>query len=282
VNGETVRTKQLDHMDASSVYGTNNLYYFGKKGYAYYTDEVISTSEDAEGNIVNAYAVKDSVSYYDPGYGWEIVSAGQPAIYQSLSVGSQVGDPSGYNPAAAEDAVNDPGKITGNAIQFLTVSQSNGDGVKDPVTLYMQSTNAFQGPFDIVAFLSGKGGSVEVSVCTDTLAGEWTVLDTLYTPNVDADEKGRLYSRQKTSYEGSEAVFVKFASTGKACRIFDIYIFAEDTEGIQNVSENNGEAVRTEVYNISGYKTNSLERGVNIIRRTFSDGSTKTMKVLVK
>jgi len=53
VNGETVRTKQLDHMDASSVYGTNNLYYFGKKGYAYYTDEVISTSEDAEGNIVN-------------------------------------------------------------------------------------------------------------------------------------------------------------------------------------------------------------------------------------
>jgi len=75
---------------------------------------------------------------------------------------------------------------------------------------------------------------------------------------------------------------VKFASTGKACRIFDIYIFAEDTEGIQNVSENNGEAVRTEVYNISGYKTNSLQRGVNIIRRTFSDGSTKTMKVLVK
>lgn len=282
VNGETVRTKQIDHMDASSVYGTNNLYYFGKKGYPYYTDEVISTSEDAEGNIVNEYAVKDSVSYYNPGYGWEIVSAGQPAIYQSLSVGSQVGDPSGYNPAAAEDAVNDPGKITGNAIQFLTVSQSNGDGVKDPVTLYMQSTNAFQGPFDIVAFLSGKGGSVEVSVCTDTLAGEWTVLDTLYTPNVDADEKGRLYARQKTSYEGSEAVFVKFASTGKACRIFDIYIFAEDTEGIQNVSENNGEAVRTEVYNISGYKTNSLQRGVNIIRRTFSDGSTKTMKVLVK
>jgi len=119
--------------------------------------------------------VKDSVSYYDPGYGWEIVSHGQPAIYQSLSVGAQVGDPSGYNPAAAEDAVNDPGKITGNAIQFLTVSQSNGDGVKDPVTLYMQSTKAFQGPFDIVAFLSGKGGSVEVSVCTDTIAGEWTV-----------------------------------------------------------------------------------------------------------
>jgi len=284
VNGATVRDSVMAHFDASTSYGTNNQYWFGKNGYNYYTDEVINTEEDGEGNIVNTYAERDSTCYVNPGLGWVIESKGQPGVYQSLSVGTAVGDASGYNPDTAEDAINDSvTKITGNAIQFLAVKGTNRDGVTDPASVLLMTTQAYQAPFDVVSYLSGKGGYIVMAVATDTLSGEWTVVDTLYTPNNANDEKGRLFKRTVTSYEGSDNVYVKFYSTGKACRIFDIWILGESATGIKNINaENNGEAVKTEIYSVSGAKSNSLQRGVNIIRRTFSDGSTKTMKVLVK
>ena len=42
------------------------------------------------------------------------------------------------------------------------------------------------------------------------------------------------------------------------------------------------QVVRTEVYTINGMRASSLSKGVNIMRTTYSDGSVKTRKVLVR
>ncbi|MBD5358092.1 MAG: hypothetical protein HDR88_14000 [Bacteroides sp.] len=68
-------------------------------------------------------------------------------------------------------------------------------------------------------------------------------------------------------------------------KVDDIFIYEmdkwDDVTGVNNV-EGTLEAVSTETFDINGMRTRGLVKGVNIIRTTYSDGSVKTSKFIVK
>lgn len=53
------------------------------------------------------------------------------------------------------------------------------------------------------------------------------------------------------------------------------------TTAINNIS-NNSDAVSTELFSVDGMKISTAKNGVNIIKKTYSDGTVKTSKVIVK
>lgn len=68
-------------------------------------------------------------------------------------------------------------------------------------------------------------------------------------------------------------------------KLDDIFIY--DMQKWSNVSgvdtvESAAEAVSTEIYDINGLRVRGLVNGVNIVRTTYSDGSVKTSKIIVK
>lgn len=54
------------------------------------------------------------------------------------------------------------------------------------------------------------------------------------------------------------------------------------TTGIAQINTEKGEVVRTEIYNLSGQAQSQLQRGINIVKRIYVDGSTTTSKILIE
>lgn len=287
VTNEKVRLDVVSHLNADkniwTATGSNPTYYNTKSGHAYYSDEIIG--EDAEGNTI--YAPADSVLYYAPeGNDWEIYTYGQVIYWQSNGMTHNVGDGSGYNP---ERAIDDDTDGTSYCITFGAKGASNSDGVQGPAyTAAIQSTKAFQGPFDIVSNIAITGSSavnVIAYVTTDTLSGEWTELGYLETGTVK-----RLWRHTILGYEGTDAVFVKLVGDNSAA-VFDLYIknagelSEEYVNGIVEINAENkgaGELLSTAIYNINGVQQSALSRGINIIREVYSNGVVKVRKVAVK
>ncbi len=264
-------------------------YYVGKSGYNFYTDEVIGTETDSTGTVHNIYAPADSLYTYNPGNGWEVKTYGQVIAWESNTLGHNVGDPNAYNPATAYD--DSEANASNCHITFAGVG-SNGDGEKDPTSAFLQSTEAFQAPFDIVAIVGGKDSiKLEVSVATDTTdVKNWQSIGYVYSPKVEADSKGRLYQKNLLSYEGTDKVFVKLAAKNTSGRLFNVIIYnagekSGEYTGIVNVNKKDNatsEVVRTIVYSMNGTQLNKAAKGLNIVKTIYADGTVKTQKVIVK
>lgn len=68
-------------------------------------------------------------------------------------------------------------------------------------------------------------------------------------------------------------------------KIDDIFVFDMEkwaSLGVENIGDSFGEAVSTEIYDLNGIRLNSLTEGVNIVRVTYSDGTVKTHKIIVR
>ena len=68
-------------------------------------------------------------------------------------------------------------------------------------------------------------------------------------------------------------------------KVDDIFIYSMEKwssgSGV-STAESAKDAVSTEIFDINGARTRGLAKGVNIIRTTYSDGSVKTSKFIVK
>lgn len=67
-------------------------------------------------------------------------------------------------------------------------------------------------------------------------------------------------------------------------KLDDIFVFTRDRwdieTGVEKV-EGAAELVKTEVFDLNGIRTRGLQKGINIVRRTYSDGSVKSSKIIV-
>lgn len=286
VANENVRLDEVSHMDAEKSYwnvdGSNPYYYNTKSGHAYYTDVIIGTDDDGD----TLYEPADSIVYYDPGTGWEVRTLGQVMYWQNNEVKHNVGDGDAYNP---ETALDDDEDATSYCITFGGTGASNSDGVSGPAfTGSIQSTEKFQGPFDIVSNIcttSSSSITVKAYVTTDTLSGEWTEVGDLKTGT-----QKRLWKHTVLGYEGTDSVFVKVCGNSGA-GVFDLFIMnagelsEEYLSGIVDIQTGNdgcGEIIRTDIYSINGTRRDNLAKGLNIIREVYSDGTVKARKVVVK
>lgn len=295
VKNEKVRMDVLAHFDANkdySINGANPSYYIGKSAQNFYTDEVLETKEeigeDGQPVVVNVYKPADNLTTINPGKGWEIKTYGQVVFWQSNTLTHNIGDIGGYNPQRAED---EDENATNYNIAFGGVG-SNGDGVKDPTSGSLQSTEAFQGPFDIVTIWGEQGSKAELFVSTDSIT--WTSVGEIACPKYEADTKNRTWTRALTSYEGTDKVYVKLDSKSTNGRLFDLMLmyqgdksneYINSTSGIQEINKDAkaaSELVRTYTYSINGTQTNGLSKGLNIVKEVYANGSVKTRKVIVR
>lgn len=292
VNGEKVRIDIVSHMNANksdwTATGANPTNYNGKNGHAYYSDEIIETTTDPDsGEEVYTCAPSNEIVYVNPGKGWEVRTEAQAMLWQNNGVTHNIGDGNGYNP---ETALDDDVNATSACISFGPSSVTNSFGNKNPAyTGSIQSTEAFQGPFDIVTNIATtKDGVVAAKafVTTDTLSGNWTELGEFYSGTVK-----RLWKNNIVGYEGTDKVFVKICADDKAA-IFDIFIknegelskeYINNTNGIKTVnSDAAGEVVRTMIYSINGTQLDRAAKGINIVKEVYANGAVKTKKVILK
>ena len=293
VEGENVRIDVVSHMDANAtdyrIQLTSGDYY--TKGYDYYDANTIL--EQIGDSLV--FATTDSLLCINPGKGWEVKTYGQPILHQNNDAGHNVLDFNAYNPQTPEDDIDN--EITKGYVSFLGVTGTNPfNGDPDPATACIQSTEAFQAPFDVVVYASGYKATAGVYVTADTLSGEWTKLGDLLANDIEGkddngkDGKDRIWKRTLVSYEGTDKVFVKVASHGGKANIFDIFIknagpLSGEYVGIEDVTAGGaaaGKPVRTEVYSIGGARLATPAKGINIVKDVYADGSVKSRKVVVK
>ena len=52
--------------------------------------------------------------------------------------------------------------------------------------------------------------------------------------------------------------------------------------GIDKVISSDDNAIKTAIYSVDGMQLSNLQKGINILVKTFADGSKKTTKVIVK
>lgn len=69
-------------------------------------------------------------------------------------------------------------------------------------------------------------------------------------------------------------------------KIDDIFVYTNEKwdyiTGVENISADGLKAVSTEIFDVNGIRLNTLTSGVNVIRVTYSDGSVKAHKLIVK
>lgn len=292
VMDEQVRLDVVAHMDAGKDYsnGESKSYYY-TKGYPFYTDN--PTGEIKGDTIV--FEPANQLTVYNPGTGWEVKTYGQPCLWQGNNIGHNIADFNNYNP---ETALDDSEEITNYCITFSSVNQVDGNGFNDPASACIQSTTAFQAPFDVVGYVSGHNADVRVFVTTDTLdADSWREIGQLYGGSIEGkadngkDGKDRIWKKTVVPYNGTDLVFVKIASGGNTANIFDIYIKNEGElshdyiTGIEDVNQSvkaAGEVVSTQVYSINGARLNAPVKGINIIKQVYANGVVKSTKVVVE
>ena len=294
VKNEKVRMDIVSHMDANkndwAPAGANPTYYNGKNGHAYYSDEVIEQTTDPDtGEDIFICSPANEVVYVNPGKGWEVRTEAQAMFWQSNGCTHNVGDGNAYNP---ETALDDDVNATSSCISFGSSNTTNSFGTKNPAnTGSVQSTEAFQGPFDIVTNIANtakNGGNITAYayVTTDTLSGNWTELGELKTSSI-----GRLWKNTVLGYEGTDKVFVKVCASNSV-GIFDIFIknegelskeYIANVNGIENVNAGaSGEVVRTMIYSINGTQLGKAGKGINIVKEVYANGAVKTKKIIVK
>jgi hypothetical protein len=278
IPGKKTRTKVVASFDGNSYNGPSL-----EKGYSYYTDEVIDTQilkdQNGEDSVVEVFATRDSVTYVRMN-NWQARTWGQGIGKLNASPGHAIHDVTGYNPYSVFDEAGAKGEITGNAFQF---SGNNASGIPDQDKAALYTLEPIQGPFDVVVYASGKNTRCDIVVATDTLAAEWTLLGKVQGGTEDLmdgtkDASNRIWRKTIVSYEGTDLVYLKLASGGNTCNIFNVLVKVEDeTEGINEMPATL-KTVAAGVYSLSGMRQQGMRRGLNIVVGT--DGKVK--KVMVK
>lgn len=285
VPGESVRIDTLAYMNSNDeAYPTGDIC----KAFSYYTTEqaVDGAGQPLYDDLGNPiYLPSDSVFYKDFGNGWAVGSMGQRINNQTTAATAEVGT-GVYGPLTIADH-----GATDGAMSFL---KTNSD--TDPASAWLQSTVKLQAPFDVVVFMTGQGAygdsnTLELLVSPDST--QWTSLGMFTTIEMKNIE------RKVMSYEGSDNVYIKLRSvcdegmksTAIRTMIFDLMVlnhgelseeYEDYADGIETVMPNHGEPVRTEVYSIGGTRLPNMQRGINIVKEIYADGSVKARKVVVK
>ncbi len=240
-----------------TAWANSSKYYFswGKTAAASYengdqkTDGEGNPMFDEQGNPVFETTEKPiSVAQNKNDMDWSMTSQGQVMIYQSNTLGTYIGDFTGYNPERAEDYIENWG--TTACVQFGGVASG------DKCTAAIRTNNKYVGPFNVIAVVANVNGDkttgeaspkqVAVQVSKDGTTWE-TVGDVLYTAAVY-----RNYKTFEVAYDNTDEVYVRLASiSGGSQAVHDIYIL------------NSGEKSQAEMDYTTGIKdVNASENAV--------------------
>lgn len=263
----------------------NGLFAGGKKATSMYdsTQPPIGTTEDENGDEVTIYPEVEYQTKDEPGEDpqWTIMSKGQAVLWQSNNISTdKIGEnEGGYYPTVSED-IDPLFPATKNDIQFAEIFSG------EHANAAIQSKNKYQAPLDIVVFANMQGGPIVAQVSAD---GEiWETVG----EEIAKTGYSRMWKKYTRSYNGTGEVYVRVAQeTGSAtAKIFDIYIanqgeksqellkqLQDEYTGIEEVQQQTTK-VAAGIYNLSGVRQNSLQRGLNIVVE--ADGTVK--KVVVK
>ncbi|MBO5187291.1 MAG: chitobiase/beta-hexosaminidase C-terminal domain-containing protein, partial [Prevotella sp.] len=276
INANTIRIDTLAHFDCNPTDwflndtenggdGNATTYYFwGKKAWNYYTDEVdhTETVKDSQGNDSTVYyykpdpnAVKVAIPLNDNG--WVIKSAGQ-ALVAEFGITPEKGVSNGELITAAET----PDDLIGGLPTKGELSFKGKSG-SDPYTGSIETTGKYAAPFDVVVYCgNGKGTefNLQIQVSTDGLA--WDSIG-----KVAVAKLQRNYKKTRVSHETAGEYYVRVAQVGGSsdAKIYDIYIlnngenskkYDASTVGIDNVN-NASELVRSEIFSVNGVRRNA-------------------------
>lgn len=267
LTSETIRTDTIAHFDANSTdwyydnsadggIGSTTAYYlWGKSSWDNETEKTY-TSETATD--------------------WIIKSTAEALVGEfTLSPSDGVGN--GATGRYAENAIDLIGGMPSKG--SITFNGTVGGSV--------ETTSTYTAPFDVVCYVgNGNSGSsvstMEVQISSD--GSTWTTVDTL---NMAATQRYYKKTRVKVDDEGDYYVRVAHVGGGSKAQIYDIYIFNNGTysqslTGISEVESTTAEVIKTEVYSLDGMQRQSLQKGINIVRRYYSDGTVQTVKAVVK
>lgn len=296
VKGKEVRIDVVSHFDANKTdwaNGESKRYFYtegDKDGYNFYTthEETVKASDGVtDSTIIVIDGPANKLTLWNPGKGWEFKSYGQGALWENNGPVADVDDSNETKRYRGETSL-DFGASSNN-IQFGNPRKS--DGVhNDPYSCSIESTEAFQGPFDVVTFV-GNGSAnnhprADIYVSTDTTnVDNWVKLD-----SVTISKTQRYIKKSVIGYEGTDKVFVKLQADFSSVMVFDIIIKnngekSQEVNGIREITdgkENNGEVVRTMIYSINGTQLDRAGKGINIVKEIYSDGTVRTKKVMMK
>ena len=253
-NMKKVRRDEVAHFKASgwntlenleldgtpqAAWGNSSNYYFswGKNATMSFenvgepiTDEEGKEIMDENGNFIYNTADKAvSVTKNTADPDWQITSRGQVMVYQGNNVGSNIGNFGGYNPERAEDYFENLG--TTADIQFGSIASG------DKATAAIQTTQAYAGPFNVVAIVAnangdkntgiGKPCTVAIQVSADGINWE-TIGGELTTASIY-----RCYKKFEVAYDNEAPVYVRLASiSGSSQNVHDIYIYNHGEKSI--------------------------------------------------
>ena len=295
IDKNTVRWDVVSHFDANAdewsgkgqqqdaegnIINANYFFTWGKNAGAYWDESSATDGTDEDGNPITIYTETLEPETYESG-DWRIKSIGQVMTWEKLDLKNNIGDTNYRNPDSAEDAigVNDQEGITNNAVTFG--KQPTGG----PFNASLESTVAFQAPFDVVIYAgNGNAGEIPTMQVETSADGEtWTKLG-----DVNYSLIKRNYKKTHLSYEGTDKVYVRIHHTDakSSGQVYDLYIMnngeysqnSDVTTAINDVQSS--EAVRSEVYSINGVRANAAVRGISIVRTTYADGKVVTRKVV--
>ena len=295
INKYTLRWDVVSHFDANAdewsgkgqqqdaegnIINANYFFTWGKNAGAYWDESSATDGTDEDGNPITIYTETLEPETYESG-DWRIKSIGQVMTWEKLDLKNNIGDTNYRNPDSAEDAigVNDLMGITNNAVTFG--KQPTGG----PFNASLESTVAFQAPFDVVIYAgNGNAGEIPTMQVETSADGEtWTKLG-----DVNYSLIKRNYKKTHLSYEGTDKVYVRIHHTDakSSGQVYDLYIMnngeysqnSDVTTAINDVQSS--EAVRSEVYSINGVRANAAVRGISIVRTTYADGKVVTRKVV--
>ena len=302
LTAETIRLDTLAHFDANPTdwflndtenggTGEAKAYYFnGKSAWDYYSTEVDYTEEvkDETGVVV------ETVTHYKPDAaaarvynplnenGWVIKSAGQVLTLEgTLDTNAGVGNgATGRYAETAIDAID--GAPSKGAITFGKKMDGN------PYTGTIETTAKYAGPFDVLVAVGNgnKSGKSEMEVQISADGATWTTLGSL-----NLADTQRYYKKTRLVYNETAEVYVRVAHVGggTSAQVYDIFIYNNGEyskeytpEVIDQPTVAGAEVVGVQIYNLSGVQQNGLGKGLNIVRRVYSNGTVEVLKVMGK
>ena len=297
IKNDRVFMDQVQHFDANKAQyqadGKSSTYYFfsWRKSAANPKDETKQTGTitDPDGVEVPVYADRDYETWPNDStadkdnYAWTLKSRGQVMIWQSMGIGSDVGNSGGYNPATPDD-VDDSIPATKDDIQFGKAFSGTDFNAS------VESNAKVAGPFDVVIYLGTSSGSDHrFAIETSADGNTWQQVGDTIDLNVDK----RLFKKFTRGYRGNNDVYVRVKQTGGSAgaQLYDIYVLNEGVKSLQKekeladefatgvtITQHHKTVTANAVFSLSGARRNHMQRGVNIVRMT--DGTVK--KVLVK
>ncbi|MBQ8360819.1 MAG: chitobiase/beta-hexosaminidase C-terminal domain-containing protein [Bacteroidaceae bacterium] len=303
LTAETIRLDTIAHFDANPTdwflndtenggSGEAKAYYFnGKSAWNYYGTEVDYTepAKDEEGNLI-----PDSViTYYKPDpaavkvfnplneNGWVIKSAGQVLTLEG-TLDTQIGVGNDAANRFAEEAIDAiEGAPSKSAITF------GGKMSGEPYTATIETTGKYAAPFDVLVMAgNGDGGAINMNIEVSADGTTWTKIG-----DVNFAGTKRYWKRTRVAYNEPGEVYVRVAHVGgkTKAQVYDIVLFNNGEiskeyapTAIDLPTVAGAEVVGVQIYNLSGVQQNGLGKGLNIVRRVYSNGAVEVLKVMGK